>query len=105
MAKWGEVKCPRCEEHAALVEKAKKVQSSYWKEDGTLFTDQTVVPGLLKRLEELEGKLAQQDSLWEAFKDRWTGERKYALRIIVKYLKGEQDAVDTPTDPDERGGS
>jgi hypothetical protein len=45
------------EEHAALVEKAKKVQSSYWKEDGTLFTDQTVVPGLLKRLEELEAKL------------------------------------------------
>ena len=57
------------------------------------------------RCEELEGKLAQQDSLWEAFKDRWTGERKYALRIIVKYLKGEQDAVDTLTDPDERGGS
>ena len=49
MAKWGEIKCPRCEE--------------------------------------LEGKLAQQDSLWEAFKDRWTGERKYALRIIVKHLK------------------
>ena len=45
------------------------------------------------------------DELWAAFKDRWTGERKYALRIIVKYLKGEQDAVDTPTDPDERGGS
>jgi hypothetical protein len=35
-------------------------------------------------------------------KDRWTGERKYALRVIVKHLKGEQDAVDTPTDSDER---
>ena len=45
------------------------------------------------------------DELWAAFKDRWTGERKYALRIIVKHLKGEQDAVDTPTDPDERRGS
>ena len=43
------------------------------------------------RCAELEGKLAQQDSLWEAFKDRWTGERKYALRIIVKYLKGQED--------------
>jgi hypothetical protein len=42
------------------------------------------------------------DELWAAFKDRWTGERKYALRIIVKHLKGEQDAVDTPTDPNER---
>ena len=52
-----------------------------------------------------EEKLAQQDNLWEAFKDRWTGERKYALRIIVKYLKGEQDAVDTPTDSNERRGS
>ena len=44
------------------------------------------------------------DELWEAHK-HWTGERKYALRIIVKHLKGEQDAVDTPTDPDERRGS
>ena len=44
------------------------------------------------------------DELWEAHK-HWTGERKYALRIIVKYLKGEQDAVDTLTDPDERAGS
>ena len=60
---------------------------------------------LRDRIEELEAALAQQDSLWEAFKDRWTGERKYALRIIVKYLKGEQDAVDTLTDPDERAGS
>ena len=42
--------------------------------------------------------------LWAAHK-HWTGERKYALRIIVKYLKGEKDAVDTPTDPDERAGS
>ena len=38
------------------------------------------------RCAELETKLAQQDSLWEAFK-HWEGERKYALRIIVKHLK------------------
>ena len=25
--------------------------------------------------------------LWAAFKDRWTGERKFALRLIVKHLK------------------
>jgi hypothetical protein len=35
---------------------------------------------------ECRTKLAQQDSLWEAFK-HWEGERKYALRIIVKHLK------------------
>ena len=44
------------------------------------------------------------DKLWEAFK-HWEGERKYALRVIVKHLKGEQDAVDTPTNSDERGCS
>jgi hypothetical protein len=44
------------------------------------------------------------DELWAAFK-HWESERKYALRVIVKHLKGEQDAVDTPTDPDERRGS
>ena len=38
------------------------------------------------RCEALEAKLAQQDSLWRAFK-HWEGERKYALRIIVKHLK------------------
>jgi hypothetical protein len=27
------------------------------------------------------------DELWAAFKDRWTGEKKFALRIIVKRLK------------------
>lgn len=27
------------------------------------------------------------DELWAAFKDGWTGEKKYALRIIVKHLK------------------
>jgi hypothetical protein len=44
------------------------------------------------------------DELWAAFK-HWEGERKYALRVIVKHLKGEQDAVDTPTDSDECRGS
>jgi hypothetical protein len=45
------------------------------------------------------------DELWEAFKDKWDGEKKFALRVIVKHLKGEQDAVDTPTNSDERGCS
>ena len=44
------------------------------------------------------------DELWAAFK-HWEGERKYALRVIVKHLKGERDAVDTPIDSDERRGS
>ena len=39
------------------------------------------------RCAELETKLAQQDSLWDAFKDQWRDEKKYALRIIVKHLK------------------
>ena len=44
------------------------------------------------------------DELWEAFK-HWEGERKYALRVIVKHLKGEQDAVDSPTNSDDSGCS
>jgi hypothetical protein len=31
------------------------------------------------------------DELWAAFKDRWTGERKYALRQITKHLTGRDD--------------
>jgi hypothetical protein len=27
------------------------------------------------------------DELWAAFKDKWDGEKKFALRIIVKHLK------------------
>ena len=30
------------------------------------------------------------DDIWAEFKDRWEGERKYALRQIVKWLKGEK---------------
>jgi hypothetical protein len=45
------------------------------------------------------------NELWHQFKDRWRGEKKFALREIVKHLKGEHDAVDTLTDPDERAGS
>ena len=30
------------------------------------------------------------DELWAAFKDRWTGERKYALRAIRKHLLGTE---------------
>ena len=29
------------------------------------------------------------DDIWAKFKDRWDGERKYALRKIVKYLRGD----------------
>ena len=54
--------------------------------------------------EEMTDRRQIADELWAAFK-HWEGERKYALRVIVKHLKGEQDAVDTPTDPDERRGS
>ena len=81
MTRWGEIKCPRCEEHAALVEKAKKVQSSYWKEDGTLFTDQTVVPGLLKRLEELGAALEESDA------------REARLEARIKELEAKLDRV------------
>jgi hypothetical protein len=31
------------------------------------------------------------DDIWAEFKDRFDGERKYALRQIVKWLKGERD--------------
>ena len=35
------------------------------------------------------------DDIWAEFKDKWEGERKYALRQIVKWLKGEADGNDT----------
>jgi hypothetical protein len=54
--------------------------------------------------EEMTDRRQIADELWAAFK-HWEGERKYALRVIVKHLKGEQDAVDTPTDSDECRGS
>ena len=92
MAKWGEIKCPRREEHAALVEKAKKVQSSYWKEDGTLFTDQTVVPGLLKRLEELEAKLAKALRALERIElSTDTREQGAIAMATLAALKGQGD--------------
>ena len=36
--------------------------------------------------EEMTDRRQIADELWEAFK-HWEGERKYALRIIVKWLK------------------
>ena len=30
------------------------------------------------------------DAIWNEFKDRWEGERKYALRQIVRWLKNEK---------------
>ena len=38
--------------------------------------------------------------LWEEFKDRWENEKKFALREVVKYLRGKDD-VDTTADPNE----
>jgi len=35
------------------------------------------------------------DALWAEFKDKWEGERKYALRQIVKWLKGDKNGDDT----------
>jgi len=39
------------------------------------------------------------DALWEEFK-HWDGEKKFALREVVKYLRGKGD-VDTTADPNE----
>lgn len=44
------------------------------------------------------------DAIWSAFKDKWEGEKKFALREVVKYLKGKDD-VDTAIDTDVSGGS
>lgn len=33
---------------------------------------------------------AVADAIWAEFKDKFNGERKYALRQIVKWLKGEK---------------
>ena len=30
------------------------------------------------------------DAIWNEFKDKWDGERKYALRQIVRWLKNEK---------------
>jgi len=40
------------------------------------------------------------DDLWAEFKDRWEGEKKFALREVVKYLKekGHVDTVVSETD-------
>jgi hypothetical protein len=43
------------------------------------------------------------DSLWEEFK-HWDGEKKFALREVVKYLR-EKDDVGTVVDTDVSGGS
>ena len=47
---------------------------------------------LTERIEELEAKLDNTaDAIRAEFKDKFDGERKYALRQIVKWLKGERD--------------
>jgi len=43
---------------------------------------------------------AVAQELWEEFKDRWENEKKFALREVVKYLRGKDD-VDTTADPNE----
>lgn len=34
------------------------------------------------------------DAIWNEFKDKWEGERKYALRQIVRWLKNEKTPGD-----------
>jgi len=48
---------------------------------------------LVEKIEELEQKLADDpaDAIWVEFKDKWEGEKKFALRQIVKFLKGGKD--------------
>jgi hypothetical protein len=50
----------------------------------------------------LEAMLA--DTIWAEFKDKWDGEKKFALREVVKYLRGKDD-VGTVVDTDVSGGS
>ena len=40
------------------------------------------------------------DAIWAEFKDKWEGERKFALRQIIRWLKGRDDVAAAP-DPDE----
>jgi hypothetical protein len=44
------------------------------------------------------------DAVWNEFKDRWDGEKKFAPREVVKYLRGKDD-VGTVVDTDVSGGS
>jgi len=34
---------------------------------------------------------AVADAIWAEFKDRWEGEKKFALREVVKFLRGNKD--------------
>ena len=34
---------------------------------------------------------AVADAIWAEFKDRWEGEKKFALREVVKFLRGGKD--------------
>jgi hypothetical protein len=42
----------------------------------------------------MDAHASRADDLWAEFKDRWEGEKKFALREVVKYLK-EKGHVDT----------
>jgi hypothetical protein len=45
-----------------------------------------------RRADEAQAKLDNTaEAIWAEFKDKFEGERKYALRQIVKWLKGERD--------------
>jgi hypothetical protein len=52
MAKWGEIKCPRCAEADDLVQAA--VAAALERRRHPLYRSGTVVPGLLTAIEELE---------------------------------------------------
>ena len=89
MAKWGEIKCERCAAPPISLwdALARQLEESDARE--ARLNDK--ISMLEEHLCLAEEKLAQQDELWEAFK-HWEGERKYALRIIVKWLKNTPGA-------------
>jgi hypothetical protein len=44
-----------------------------------------------KQLDREGYRLIKPHDLWAEFKDRWEGEKKFALREVVKYLRGDKD--------------
>ena len=53
------------------------------------------VKHLADRIEELEAKLDDTAwAVWMQFK-HWEGEKKFALREVVKFLKGDKNGDDT----------
>ena len=53
--------------------------------------------------EEMTDRRQIADELWEAFR-HWDGEKKFALRMIIKWLEEEKN-VGTAANTDVSGGS